>query len=352
MRAFRWLAGLLCGAVLAGRAEVLEFNFGEARPGELPAGWQPALTGGGPPPRWEMRWMDVPPALAPITPGAPGTSRRAALGQVSTDRTDERFPLLVYEPKEFGDFSLRVWIRPEAGVTERMAGIAFRYQNPSNYYVIRASALGGTLRFYKFVDGQRSPPVGPDLPIPAGRWHELQIEAKANQIRCRLNGSDAMPVLTDSTFGRGRLALWTKSDSESWFAGLHVDFTPLETPAEVALREALGKFPRLLGASVVGRRTADAPWEVVAASDKAEMGRPASAAEQEVIARDGPASARAKEYVVATYPLHDRNGEVSGALRLKMTTFRGQTEANILARGMPVLALVQDRLGRADSLAE
>lgn len=351
MRVFRCLAGLLFAAALAARAEVLEFDFSKAATNGLPAGWRPALTGGGPPPRWEMRWLDAPTALAPITPDAPGTSRRAALGEVSGDRTDERFPLLVHEPQEFSDFSLRLWLRPEAGVAERAAGIAFRYQNPSNYYVVRVSALGNNLRFFKVVDGQRSPPVGVNLPVAAGRWHELQVEARGNKIRIRLNDTE-LPELTDTTFTRGRIALWTKSDSESWFAGLKLDFTPLVTPAEAALREAMERFPRLLGASIVGRRTPETPWEVLAASDPAELGRAAGATEQDVIAREGPAFVRAKEHVTAFYPLRDRNGEVSGALRLKMTTFRGQTDANILSRGLPALALVQERLVRAPSFTE
>ena len=35
-----------------------------------------------------------------------------------------------------------------------MAGLAFRFQNASNFYVVRASALGHNLRFYKMVNGQ------------------------------------------------------------------------------------------------------------------------------------------------------------------------------------------------------
>ncbi len=348
MSPFRWLALLLCGTVLAGAADVLEFDFSRTEAGGLPAGWRPALTGGGPPPRWEMRWLEAPATLAPITPDAPNVARRAALGEVSGDPTDERFPLLVYEPQEFGDFTLRAWLRPERGTAERMAGIAFRYQNPSNYYVVRISARGNTLRFFKIVDGVRSNPVGPNLPVASAQWNDLQIEARGNKIRLRLNGVD-IPELTDTTFTRGKVALWTKSDSESWFAGLRLDFTPLVTPAEAARRGALGAFPRLLGASIVSRPAPDAPWQVTAASEEAEVGRPAGTLEEEVLRRDTPGFRRGKEHVEAGYPLYDRNGEILGALRVRMTTFRGQTDANILARGVPVRKLVQERLGGADA---
>lgn len=351
MPATRWPAFLLfLVSAFAGRAaDVLEFDFSQAVTNGLPAGWRPALTGGGPPPRWEMRWLDAPATLAPITPDAPQVARRAALGEVSGVLADGRFPLLVYEPQEFGDFTLRVWLRPERGVADRAAGIAFRYQNPSNHYVVSISALGNTLRFHKVVDGQRSPPVGPNLPVAAGQWHELRLEARGNKIRIRLNDVE-VPELTDTTFTRGKIALWTKSDSESWFAGLRLDFTPLVTPAEAALREALAAFPRLLGASIVSRPAPDAEWQVSAASDEAELGRPADALELEVLRRDTPAFRRGREHVEAGFPLYDRNGEILGALRVKMTTFRGQTDANILARGVPVRRLVQERLGRVDAL--
>ena len=59
-----------------------------------------------------------------------------------------------------------------------MAGIAFRIQNETNYYVARASSLGSTFRFYKVVNGERGEMHGPEIAIRPAVWHQLTIEGK------------------------------------------------------------------------------------------------------------------------------------------------------------------------------
>ena len=45
---------------------------------------------------------------------------------------------------------------PSGNGMRQMAGMVFRFQNASNFYVVRASALGHNVRFYKMVDGVRA----------------------------------------------------------------------------------------------------------------------------------------------------------------------------------------------------
>jgi len=59
----------------------------------------------------------------------------------------------------------------------------------------------------------RLPPIGVEVDVPRGRWHELTVECKGNQIRCLLNGQQLFPDLTDNSFTEGRIGFWTKSDS-------------------------------------------------------------------------------------------------------------------------------------------
>ena len=73
-----------------------------------------------------------------------------------------------------------------------MAGVAFRIQNATNYYVVRASSLGNNLRFYKVLNGERGPVIGPSVPVPSGVWHELTVECKGNAIRCLLDGKELL----------------------------------------------------------------------------------------------------------------------------------------------------------------
>jgi hypothetical protein len=74
----------------------------------------------------------------------------AVLAQTSKDQTDERFPILIYDGEIFQDFKLTTRFKIVGGMAEQMAGVVFRFQNASNFYVVRASALGHNVRFYKW----------------------------------------------------------------------------------------------------------------------------------------------------------------------------------------------------------
>ena len=102
--------------------------------------------------------------MQPLRPAAPSVARKPVLAQLAQDPTDEHFPLLIYEGGSIDDFTLTTRFKTVKGVEERMAGIAFRIQNATNYYVVRASSLGNNLRFYKVLNGQRGPAGRPCQP--------------------------------------------------------------------------------------------------------------------------------------------------------------------------------------------
>ncbi len=236
---------LLCFLVLLSwpvAAAEKRFDFGAARAGAIPDGFRAALGGSGKPGEWKVLLEDAPSEMRTINPGAPSVSKRPVLAQVSSDPTDERFPLLIYEPETFGDFRFSTQFKTVGGAVERMAGIAFRIQDETNYYVLRASSLGNTFRFYKVVNGERGSIIGPEIPIPSGAWHELAVECKGSKIRCLLNGQAVIPELNDNTFLVGRIGFWTKSDSISHFADARIIYTPREVPAQVLVRELLKKY--------------------------------------------------------------------------------------------------------------
>ena len=79
-----------------------------------------------------------------------------AIAQVSKDRTDYRFPLAVYKPYSGKDVEVSVRFKPVAGTVDEAGGIAVRLSTPGDYYVARANALEGNVRFYRVVKGQRS----------------------------------------------------------------------------------------------------------------------------------------------------------------------------------------------------
>lgn len=316
-------------------AAELTLDFATLPPGAPPATFRPALTGGGAAPEWRITQVDAPSPLPAITDRAPSISRETVLAQVSRDPTDERFPLLVYQPEEFTDFTATLRFRTVSGGVERMAGLAFRMRDERNYYVIRASSLGNNLRFYKFVDGVRSDPIGPEVPVPAGQWHTLEIVARGNQISTRLNGREAIPTLNDTSFTRGRFALWTKSDSVSHFGSLRVHYDVVKTLPQQLVDRATERFPRLLGILVYARE--EGGIRAIAASKPDQVGRAGTEVEEKTLAEGIIQAGSTRGQASAVFPLRDRNGDPLFAVRLELKRFAGQTDATVAARGKVIV---------------
>ena len=330
----------------------LEFDFSNVRPGEAPVGWRSELAGtGGVAGEWKIQLEDVDPLLAPISANAPKV-KKAVLAQTALDATDERFPLLVWEGERFGDFTWRARLKLVGGQKEQIAGLAFRIQDPKNFYVARVSALGHNVRFYKFVDGQRSNPIGPNIPFAAGEWHELAVETLANRIRILIDGKEAMPPLDDYSFPNGKIGFLTKSDSIALFADARITFRPLETVAQSLVRHAMEKNPRFLGVKVFGSTPENPELRVLASNNSSELNAPATLVERNVVADRQPFAGKTGAHFLVTMPLHDRNGDTVGAAKFVLPGFKGQTEANALARIQPSFREMERRLAAAKDLIE
>jgi len=336
------LAWSACGAEL-------QFNFGSFAEGGTPTNFSSALFGVGQPPAWKIVMDEVPPAFAPLTDRAPAVTRHGVLAQTSQDMTDEHFPLFVYDGEVFRNFNFTTRFKIVGGVAEQMAGVVFRYQNSSNFYVVRASAMGRNLRFYKVVNGLRSDPIGPELDVATQSWHTLAVHCEGNQISIFFDGRPAMPPLGDNTFAEGKIGFWTKSDSVSYFTDAQVTYTPRVPIAQTIVNSILEKQSRILGLRIYAPQTADAT-RIIASKELSEIGQPGTEAEAAAI-HDGTVSfGREPSVVLVTLPLHDRNGEFIAAVRVKLKSFFGETQDNAVTRAMIIVKLIQEQILSADDL--
>jgi hypothetical protein len=348
---------LLCGWLLlaaAGYGQAAErvFDWSSARVNGTPEDFRAVVSGSGAPAEWRIVLDAAPSAFPAISPKATNRTMRPVLAQVSRDRTDARYPMLVYEGETFGDFTLTTEFKIVEGVAEQMAGIAFRIQDERNYFYIRASALGQNINFFKVQDGQLVGPIGAKAEIPLGTWQELSIQCRGNEIRCSLNGKDAIPTLKDSTFGRGKIGFWTKSDSVSYFGNTRIVYTPREILAQILVRDTIKKFPRLQKISIIASTTNASPPKIIASSDSGMVGQPAQPEALDVIGRGIIYHAEEKGTVHLTMPLHDGNGDSIAAVKLAMKAFPGQTEKNVLARAVPIIKHLEARVRDGGELAQ
>ena len=347
---------VLWGLALLGLPAVAaerKFDFSEVRENQAPPGFRSVVTGQGKPGDWRVIMDEVPSLMQPLSPGVRSVAKKAVLAQLAQDPTDEHFPLLIYEGDIIDDFTLTTRFKTVKGVAEQMAGIAFRIQNATNYYVVRASSLGNNLRFYKVLNGERGPVIGPSVPIPAGEWRELTVECKGNAIRCLLDGKELITA-TDKVnpFMSGKIGFWTKSDSVSYFADTRLIYKRHEAPAQALVREVLKEYPRLLGLQVYILGDDRKTTRLLASKNTNEVNRVGGKVERDVIEQGTPYYGKEKALVSVVLPLRDRNGDPVAAVRVMMNTFAGQTEQNAFARAMPIVRDMQNRFGSLQDLIQ
>ncbi len=340
----------ICFVFSAAAAE-LTLDFSQVAPNGSPTGFVSTVSGAGKPGEWKIIQDEVPPLIAPLSPNAPKTTQRPVLAQLSQDSTDEHFPLLIFSEETFGDFTFTTRFKCVRGSVEQMAGVAFRIQDAKNFYVLRASALGNSFRFYKVVNGERSAPIGPQIGIPSGVWQEMTVDCKGNQIRCSLNGKELIPALTDNSFPSGKIGFWTKSDSVSYFADAKINYIPRISMAQKIIDDMMERYPRLIGLKIFAQDSAN-ELRVIASNDKKQLKEPAAKVEHDVVDTGNPYYARGKETASVIMPLKDRNGETVGVLRVILNPFPGQTERNALSRALPIVKAIEARIISAKDLTE
>lgn len=186
------------------------YNFDSDAVGKLPAKFHDGLTGQGAKAQWVVK-------ADPTAPSQPNV-----LAQTSTDKTDYRFPLAIADEGSFKDLDMSVRFKSVSGVVDRAAGIAFRLTDANNYYVVRANALEDNYRLYHVVKGRRVQFAGANFKVASGEWHELRVECVGNHIICYYDGEKKIDA-TDETFKEaGKVGLWTKADSMTYFDDLRV----------------------------------------------------------------------------------------------------------------------------------
>jgi hypothetical protein len=203
-------AGLAVPAQPQGGAKAAIYNFDGDAAGKPPAHFRLALTGQGTPPTWVVQ-------QDPTAPSQPNV-----LAQTSTDTTDYRFPIAILEEGSFKDFDLSVKFKAVSGKVDQAGGLIFRVQDANNYYVARANALENKYRLYHVTAGRRRQFASVRVRVTPNQWHTLRVEAVGDRIHCYYDGALKIDA-TDNTFpNAGRVGLWTKADSVTYFDDLAI----------------------------------------------------------------------------------------------------------------------------------
>jgi hypothetical protein len=145
---------------------------------------------------------------------------RHALPRITPPKTHQPRRAL---PSRASGFVLR--FKPVTGTVDQAGGIAVRLQTPDDYYVVRANALEDNVRFYRVVKGKREQLASANVKVSPNSWHTLALRAEDDLFTVSYDGKELFAA-RDATFAdAGKVALWTKADSVTYFDTIAI--TPL-----------------------------------------------------------------------------------------------------------------------------
>ena len=175
-----------------------------------PAGFGFGRTGQG----REGKWIVLADPTAP--------SGGHVLAQTDADGTDYRFPVAFASAPEVKDLRLEVRCKAVSGKVDEACGLVFRFKDPDNYYVARANALEDNVNLYHVVKGRRREIKGWRGKVTANAWHTLAVEARGDRLQVFWEGKPIIDAKDDTFRDAGKVGLWTKADSVTYFAALTV----------------------------------------------------------------------------------------------------------------------------------
>ena len=194
--------------ILGSFAVIMTVGFDDQKPGVVPDGWTSAHTGKG-----AEKWTVEKDATAPSPP------------MVLKQSGDCSFSTCVKDDTSLLDGFVQMKFEPLSGKRDESGGIVWRYQDPKNYYVVRANALEDNVVLYKMENGKRSSleivgrkgGYGVKQKVEKNKWQTLRVEFVGDTFAVSFEGKEIFKV-KDTTFTKaGKVGLWTKADSEALF---------------------------------------------------------------------------------------------------------------------------------------
>lgn len=339
---------VLLGAGLSGQqpgAKDVVYNFDRDTAGQPPAKFQSALTGRGS----QGTWVVQADSTAPSKPHV--------LAQTSADKTDYRFPLAILNEGSYRDLQVSVKFKAISGEADRAAGLIFRVKDANNYYVARANALEDNYRLYHVVDGNRRQFAGANLKVTAGEWHELKVEITGNRITCYYDGSKKIEATDDTFKDAGKVGLWTKADSVTYFDDLTVQepgsrsaFAPPKTLAQKLVEALAKKHPELVRIGLHVTPPGSAENIIVASNIAAKIGQKSDPEDLQAMKTGRPVVLKEGTNFDVTLPLHDASGKVIGAIGLTLKPSDGEKEAGAKRRALGIAGELEKQIASKDSL--
>jgi len=197
------LAGAAFGASAGGE------NFDGTAPGALSSGWSASAAADG-----QCDWKIT---AEPNAPSGPN---------VLTRRGEAPFSWCVKTNLCFKNGWIEARFKPMTGFADGGAGLIWRFQNASNYYIVKANALNDTIAVGKMVNGKLVEYESAPMRVAPRRWHTLRIEFEGPHFTAAFENQFALAWDDDTFTNAGCAGVWTKADTVAAFDDFHWEVWP------------------------------------------------------------------------------------------------------------------------------
>jgi hypothetical protein len=97
-----------------------------------------------------------------------------------------------------------------------------RAQSATDYYVVRADAIEGSVRLYRMQRGRRAQIAAKEVEIASDRWHALRVVVVRDRFEVWLNSAPLFNATDASLMLPGTVGVWSQADSVIRFGSLLV----------------------------------------------------------------------------------------------------------------------------------
>jgi hypothetical protein len=184
------------------------WNFDDDMIGAAPAGF--TVFRGGRAGRWVVRAASDAPSGGKV------------LAQKDDDHADGPPPIALADAPVLRDLRVSVRCKPFAGHVQQVCGVVLRADEGDDYYLARADVLDGSVRLYAVKDGRRTRLGSWRGAVPAGVWHTLRVDARADHLEVYWNGTEVIDSESETFKDPGKVGVWTESDGVAEFDDLSV----------------------------------------------------------------------------------------------------------------------------------
>ena len=268
------------------------------------------------------------------------------------------YTLIMLDAAAPNDFSASLRFRIVAGNVMPVAGIAFRAQDELNYYLLAVKPIDTRLYWSVFEKGEPVSGVRDNSILPArGGWQDLRFSAKGNALTWTLNGRNQFFTYDPKSvpdFRKGKIALWVRSDTRAEFANIQL-LNPAEMLAKrhgEILQRVARQQERVLSIQLVARTAPKKPLKIIGSLNPADVGQPAHADCARAMKENKNFHGRNDKEARVTLPLRDKNGNIIGAVRMRLRSPAGNEKRRDIARATVLLREIQGSYPDSKSLFE